>query len=63
MNGYICFYNGRKCEVQASSSYDAQRQAAEQLKVKPGKRYLIEVCLAEKAGEQVTLDPTQLPGA
>lgn len=63
MNGYLCFYNGRKCEVHATSSYDAQRQAAEKMNVKPNKRYLIEVCLVEKEGAPVEFSTQQLPGA
>lgn len=54
MNGYIAFYKGKKIEVYAASSYEAQKEAAAQLVVHPSKRYMIAVVLAEKDGEQVT---------
>lgn len=54
MNGYVCFYNNERIEVYAETSYKAQLKAAEVLKVKPKKRYMISVVLAEKDGEEVT---------
>jgi ATP-dependent DNA ligase len=54
MNGYIAFHKGRRVEVYASSSYDAQQRAAAMLKVKATKSYEVTVVLAEKDGEQVT---------
>lgn len=63
MNVYICFYNGNKCEVRAPTSYAAHIKAAEVMKVRPSKRHMISVCLAEKDGQQVTTDAAQLPGA
>lgn len=47
MRPYIAFYQGRKIEVLASSSYAAQQEAAKILKVSDKKRYLIVVKLAD----------------
>lgn len=52
MNGYICFYRGKRIELHAESSYQAQQKAAAQFKAK--KAYEITVMLAETNGEQVT---------
>jgi len=52
MNGYICFYRGRKIEVLADTSLQAQTKAAAQFKAR--KAYEVTVVLAEKDGEQVT---------
>ena len=52
MNGYICLYRGKSCEVHADTSYQAQQKAAVVFKAR--KSYEITVHLAEKAGEQVT---------
>lgn len=55
MNGYIAFYKGKRVEVHADTSYDAQQKAAKLLGVK--KTYEVTVMLAEKNGEQVTHTP------
>ena len=52
MNGYICFYKGKKIEVLAESSYQAQVKATAQFKAK--RSWEVTVVLAEKNGEQVT---------
>lgn len=51
-NGYIAFYKGKKIEVYANTSYEAQQYAA--LKFKAKKSYDVTVVLAEKNNEQVT---------
>jgi len=51
MNGYVCFYKGKRVEVYADTSYAAQQKAAAMLKVK--KSYEVTVMLAEKSGQQV----------
>ena len=51
MNGYIAFYKGKKKEVYAKTSYEAQTIAAKEFKAK--KQYEVDVYLCEKAGEQV----------
>ena len=51
MNGYIAFYKGKRIEIYAKTSYEAQQIAAKQFKAK--KSYDVTVVLAEKNGEQV----------
>jgi hypothetical protein len=51
MNGYIAFWRGKRVEVYASTSYEAQQKAAAMLKAK--KAYEVTVMLAERAGEPV----------
>jgi hypothetical protein len=45
MRPYIAFYKGKKVELQANSSYEAQTLAAKMLKVK--KSYEVSVMLAD----------------
>lgn len=52
MNGYVAFYKGKRIEVMADTSYQAQLQAAQIFKAR--KSYDVTVMLAEKDGEQVT---------
>ena len=51
MNGYICLYRNKQCEVYANTTYEAQTKAAAIFKAK--KQYEVSVYLAEKNGEQV----------
>lgn len=51
MNGYIGFYKGKRYEVYAETTFEAQKKLAERLNVK--KRYKIDVYLVEKGGEDV----------
>jgi biotin synthase-related radical SAM superfamily protein len=51
MNGYIAIYKGKRAEVYAETSLEAQKKAAEVLKAR--KQYEVSVYLAEKDGEQV----------
>jgi len=51
MNGYICFYKGKRIEVYAATSYEARTKAASQFKAR--KAYDVTVMLAEKSGEAV----------
>lgn len=46
MYGYVCFYKGRRAEVYAPSSYDAQQEGARVLRAK--KSYDVSVMLAER---------------
>lgn len=55
MNGYVAFYRGKRAEVRASTSLDAQRQAAALFRAR--KAHEVTVVLAEKQGEQVTHTP------
>jgi hypothetical protein len=57
-NGYIAFYRGRKVEVYAKTSYEAQLKAAGIFKAK--KSYEVTVMLAEKNGEVVTHNTCEL---
>lgn len=52
MNGYVCFYKGKRLEVQAETSYKAQEKAAAQFRAR--KAYDVTVVLAEKSGAPVT---------
>lgn len=51
MNGYVCFYKGKRIEILAETSAQAQTKAAAKLKAK--KPWEVTVVLAEKNGEQV----------
>lgn len=55
MNGYVCFYHGKQCEVYADTSREAQKKAAVIFKAK--KDYEIVVMIAEKNGEPVVHKP------
>ena len=52
MYGYIAFYKGKRIEVYANTSYEAQQKAAALFKAK--KSYEVSVMLAEKDGQAVT---------
>lgn len=58
MNGYVCFWNGKRCEVEAETTFQAQQKAEPIFQKMAGrkkvKRHDITVMLAEKQGEQVT---------
>lgn len=58
MNGYICFYKGKKIEILAESTYEAQKKAAVIFKAK--KAFEISIMLAEKDGKQVTHSTSSL---
>ena len=51
LNGYVCFHKGRRFEIYAKTSYDAQQLCAKINKIK--KQSEITVVLAEKNGEVV----------
>jgi hypothetical protein len=51
-NGYIALYRGRKTEVFADTSLQAQTKAAAFFKAK--KSYEVDVYLSEKEGSEVT---------
>lgn len=51
MNGYIAFYKGKRHEVYAGTTYEAQQKAAAFFKAK--KAYEVTVGLAEKDGVPV----------
>jgi len=47
MRPYICIYKGKRIELEANSSYEAQTKAGDIFKVKPKKQYLIGIYLAD----------------
>ena len=53
MNGYVCFYNGKRVEIQAASLYAAKLLAVTQLKVPKSKAHMVSVELAELGGKSV----------
>jgi hypothetical protein len=61
LNGYVCFWKGKKVEVHASSTYAAQLKAQSEFEKMSGKKkvhsYDIEVVLAEKDDKAVTHKP------
>lgn len=61
MNGYIAFYKGKRIEVYAPTLYEAQKLATRRFRAR--QPYEVTVVLAEKDGEQVTHDPSILPGS
>ena len=52
MNGYKCFYKNQSIEVYASTTFEAQKIAAQKLRAK--KSYEVTVILCEKSGQQYT---------
>ena len=61
MNGYIAIWKSKRCEVYADTSFAAQKLAAQKLGAK--KTYEVDVFLAEKSGDSVSVSPSLLPGA
>jgi len=57
MNGYVCFYNQKRFEVYADSTYLAQCVAAEKLRIKRRLQHKITVILAEKNDQPVIHKP------
>lgn len=55
MNGYVCFYNGKRIEVQADTALAAKRKAISIFNPPKSKVHMVSVVLAEKSdGEPVT---------
>jgi len=52
MNGYLAFYNGKRAEISADSSWQAVEKARVLFRVPKSKHGLLAVELAEKAGVQ-----------
>jgi hypothetical protein len=59
MNTYEWFYRGKKGQVNAETSYEAQQKAAKELKAK--KAYDVAVVLVEKDGAEVKHTGAELP--
>lgn len=58
MNKYVAMFRGKKIEVEANTTYEAQLKA--QVIFRARKSYEVTVLLAEKSGEEVTHDPSIL---
>jgi len=54
MNGYIAYYNQRRIEVYAETSYRAQQDAVARFRAPKSKRHLVHVVLVEQDGKPVT---------
>jgi hypothetical protein len=59
MNGYIAFWKGKRIEVRANTSYEAQGKAMQQFG-KKAHPWEISVVLAEKDGQPVVHSTTSL---
>jgi hypothetical protein len=57
MNGYIGFYNGKRMEIYAETSYAAYQKAIDHWKVPKTKRGMVSVVIAEKDGKPVVHSP------
>lgn len=53
MNGYVCFYGGKRIELRADSLYAAKLKALEVFKPSKSKAHMVSVVLAEKGDETV----------
>jgi len=53
MSGYLCYYKNEIAEVHAETSYKAQLEAAQLLRVNDKNRYKITVVLCERKGAPV----------
>lgn len=58
LNGYICFYKGKRMEVYAKTTLEARDKAAAAFKAR--KAYDVTAVLAEKGGQPVTHSPASL---
>lgn len=58
--GYIAMFNGKRIELYAPSLYAAKLEAIKQFKAPKKKENLISVMLAEKDGQPVIHDPSEL---
>jgi ABC-type thiamine transport system substrate-binding protein len=55
LNGYKAFYKDKTLDIYATSSYEAQKDAA--IKFKAKKSYEVTIVLCEKSGEVITHIP------
>lgn len=60
MNGYVCFWENKKVEIEANSSLEAQQKATIEFQKSTRKKvkgYQVTVVLAEKNNQPVTHIP------
>ena len=60
MNGYVCYYDGKRWECHASSMFAAKEKAVAHFKPPKSKQHMVSVVLAEKDGQQVVHDGAML---
>ena len=64
MNGYVCFWSGKRCEVYADTLFAAKEKAIAEFQRNAGRKrvksHMVSVVLAEKDGEQVVHNPAIL---
>lgn len=53
MNGYIALFLGKRIEVWADTSYEAQKKAIDEFRPAKSKRHLVTVHLAQQGGQDV----------
>lgn len=61
MYGYVCFYNQKRHELYATSLYAAKVEAVKFFKAPKSREHMVSVTLAEKYGEGVDHDGSELP--
>lgn len=57
---YRAFYRGTQVAVEATSSYAAQKAAADLLGVKPGNRYQVAVVVLDEGSSDTATNPAAL---
>lgn len=61
MNGYVCFYNGKRWECYASSMFDAKEKAVAYFKPPKSKQHMVRAVLAKWAAPQPEHDLKDVP--
>jgi hypothetical protein len=61
LNGYVCFFNGKRHELHANDAWDAKQKAIAHFKPKKSEQHLVSVHLAEKDGAPVLQSAASLP--
>jgi hypothetical protein len=56
LNGYLCMYRGKRYEVHAVTTYEAQCKVAKEHRIK--RSWEIDVYLVEKDGQEVSVPTT-----
>lgn len=57
MNGYICFYNGKRWECYADTLFSAKQQAIAHFKPRKKQEHMVSVILTEISGKEVVHTP------